>query len=204
MVEVLDALDDVEPMADAHAAGTHCLLDVVVGVVLGLASVVHLLQVQVRPLFQDPVAHADVRLHRPIGVFLLHEVDPDHARPLVGAGLVQPAEVAFLSIEFESKEDETCREGGVLLPYLVIDLVEGSHELALVVLLDEGSVGVVLLELDQESPELHSLVAVLEVLEQDVPHVFLEDVQGEEQDEEAADFLLEEHPEVMLHSRNHF
>jgi len=203
LVEVLDAFDNVEPVAYAHAARPHRLLHVVVSVVLGLACMVHFLEVEVGPLLYDFVANPDVGFHGAVGVLLLHEVDADHPFPLVGASLVEPVEVALLSVELEAEEDEAGGEVGVLSLDCEVDLVEGLHERALVVLLEEVALAVVLGQLDKQCAELHPLVPVPDVLQQHVPHVLLEDVQREDQHEEAPDLLLEQHPELVLRPRHH-
>jgi hypothetical protein len=143
-----------------------------------------------RPFLHDPVSHPDVRLHRSVGVLLLHEVNSHHSRPLVRAGLVQHFEVFLLSQRFEAEEDECCAEVGMLLEDLEVDFVEGLHVHALVVGLHEVAPLVVFVELAQQGPELHPLVPVFYVFQQHVSHVLLEDVQCEHQHEKVADFLL--------------
>jgi hypothetical protein len=172
-------------------------------VVLGLSRVVDLLEVQLRPLLHDAVAHADVGLHRAVGIFLLDEVDADHPRPPVGAGFVEHAEVDIFGQRLEAEEDEGRTEGRVVLDDLIVDLVEGLHELALVVPLHKVALVVVFGELAEERPKLNAVVAIADVLEQHVAHVLLEDVQREHQDEEVGDLHFEQHPEVVLVARYH-
>jgi len=87
---------------------------------------------------------------------------------------------------------------GVVCPDLVVDLVEGLHELLLVVLLDHVAVLVVLGESGEEGPELEPIVAVADVFQQQVLGVALEDVQREIDCEEVGDLLLETGPHFSL------
>lgn len=169
--------------------------------VFGLSGVVDLLEVQVCPLLYYPVSDPNIWFHRTVGVFLLDEVDTNHAWPLVGACLVEAVEVALLGVELEAEEDKACAELRVLLFDLKVDLVEGLHEHALFVLLDEVALGVVFDQFDQQGSKLDSVVAIPDILQQYMPGVLFEDVQREDQHEEVAYLLLEQHPKVMLHSR---
>lgn len=89
----------------------------------------------------------------------------------------------------------------MLLPDFVVDLVEGLGELFFVVLGEDVAVVVVLGETGQEGPELEAVVAVVDVLEQEVLGVLLEDVEGEVDGEEVGDLFLEASPHLLLHVR---
>ena len=120
----------------------------------------------------------------------MHEIDANHPWPLVGAGLVQHFKVFLLSQCLKSKEDEGSAEIRMLLHHLEVHLIEGLHEHALVVCSEDVPFVVILIELAEEGPKLDPFVAVPDVLEEDMAHVLLKDVEGEDEDEKVADLLL--------------
>jgi hypothetical protein len=99
------------------------------------------------PLFNYLVSHTDVGLHGSIGILLLHEINSNHSLPLIGAGLVQYLKVLLLTPELQPEENESSAEIGMFLPDLEVDFVEGSHVHFLVMLFDEVSLFIVLLQL---------------------------------------------------------
>lgn len=121
-----------------------------------------LLQMHVRILLHDSVPHPHVWLHRPKGVFLLHEVNAHVLVPVVGAGLVEELEVLLLAQHLQSEEDEARREVGMLSDHFIVDFIEGPHVLPLVVDLDHIPQAVIFGQLAEEGSELHALVAILD------------------------------------------
>lgn len=115
--------------------------------VFGLTCVVDFLEVEVRVFFDYPVPSTNVRLHRAVGILLLHKVNANHPLPLVGTGLVQPSEVVVLRVHLQAEEDEGRSETGVDFLDLEVHLIEGLHVHPLIVKFDEFAVLVVLSQL---------------------------------------------------------
>ena len=93
-------------MADSHAAGHNCFLDVAAHVVLGLAGVVALPQTNGRVATHHPLNYLVVLLEAAVEVFLLEEVDADGPGPVELAQLAEVCLDGCLGKGLPEAEDE--------------------------------------------------------------------------------------------------
>lgn len=81
---------------------------------------------------------------------------------------------------------------------LEIHLVKSLHIGLFIVKLDEITLVVVFSQSTEEGSKLNPIITAFDVFEKHMLDVFFEDVEGENEGEEAGNFLLEKDPEVML------
>lgn len=79
-----------------------------------------------------------------------------------------------------------------------IHLIESLHIGFFIMNLHEVPLFIVLSQLAQQSSELYSVIAALDVFEKHMLDVLFEDVEGEDEREEVRDLFLKKDPEVML------
>jgi hypothetical protein len=162
---------------------------------------IHFFQIEMSPFFDYFISHTDIGFHRSIWILLLHKIDAYHSFPLIRAGLIEYFKVHFLTPELQSKEDESGAEVRMFFPDFKIDLIKCRHIHLFIMLFNKITTLIKLFQLTKKCSKLYSIVAVFDKFKKDVAGILLKDMQGEYQDKEVRDLLLEENPKLMLIAR---
>ena len=145
-------------------------MDILVGVVSRLASVVDLPDFLVGELGEDLISHFVIALERTTGIFLLDEIDSDCLFPFVLQSSCELGFSFFQGAKFQANEDHSKRKVRVILPHPLIYFIHCLYEFLLFMLLDDIALFVVFGQVHPGNSELDPIIAISDEL----PHRILD------------------------------
>lgn len=147
---------------------------------------------------QNSIDDFIVGLQITINVFLLDEIESNCLVPVKIADFAKNSFILFVGEYFQAEENESNCETRKLFLNICKNFVNSVHEVFLFVFLDHFTVSVVLIKLAKHGSELHSIVSVLCVFDQNMLQILSEDVESKINLEEVADFNLKSIPDFLL------